>query len=49
MGYKMGSQLRVLEPTLASRPSQGVDYPDLREKRESGKVGKAEARYMRLL
>ena len=45
----MGSQLRVWEPALGSRLNEGGSYPDLREKRKSGKEGKAEPRDMRVL
>ena len=45
----MGSQLRVWEPALASRLNEEGSYPDLREKRKSGKEGKAEPRAMRVL
>ena len=45
----MGSQLRVWEPALGSRLNEGGSYPDLREKRKSGKDGKAEPRDMRVL
>ena len=45
----MGSQLRVWEPALGSRLNEGGSYPDLREKRKSGKEVKSEARDMRVL
>ena len=37
------------EPALGSRLNEGGSYPDLREKRKSGKEGKAEPRDMRVL